>query len=105
MVFEWFLYRVICAPLFCYSSKNRVLSFELQTVKIKVDDRRMKIFDDSITATNPQKVVAFKYHGRCFATSEKTVKTTIESTKRRLLIIKKFVRTMARSIITTATNK
>ena len=36
-------------------SKNRVLSFELQAVKIKVDDHRMKIFDDTITANESSK--------------------------------------------------
>ena len=50
-MFEWFLYTVIYTPLFCYSSKNIVLLFKLQTVKVKVDERRMKIFDDNITAS------------------------------------------------------
>lgn len=54
------------------------MSFELQAVKIKVDDRRMQIFDDSIIANESSKVVAFKYYEKCFATSKKNVKTTID---------------------------
>ena len=52
MTFEWFLYSVISS---CYSSKNKVLTFKLQIVNVKVADPRMEIFDDNITANESSK--------------------------------------------------
>ena len=49
------MYSVTCVPPFFAIAQNRVLSFEFQTVKVKADDCRMKIFDDNKSANEPSK--------------------------------------------------